>query len=132
MMTDPIADMLTRIRNASLSKKMEVLLPFSKIKFAIGEILYKGGYLNGVERKETDDREHELLLKLKYSQDKQPSVRGIRRVSKPGCRIYVTKDQLPTVASGYGMAILSTSKGLMTNKEAKKQGLGGEVICEVW
>lgn len=132
MMTDPIADMLTRLRNALLSGKKEVRLPFSKMKFAIGQILEKEGYLEKAARDTTAKWNDELYLVLKYNKDKEPIIHGLKKISKSGCRIYVMKEKLPRVLSGYGLAIISTSKGVMTNKEAKKQSLGGEVICEVW
>lgn len=131
-MTDPIADMLTRIRNASIVRKPEVSLPFSKIKFAIAKIFEREGYLAKVERAASASRHEELHLVLKYLEGNKPVIQGIERVSRPGCRVYVPKDELPQVLSGYGLAIISTSKGLMTNKEARKQGLGGEIICKVW
>lgn len=132
MMTDPIADMLTRLRNALLSGKKEVRLPFSKIKFAIGKILEKEGYLEKAARDTAAKWNDELQLVLKYNQNEEPIIQGLKKISKPGCRVYVTKENLPKVLSGYGLAIISTSKGVMTNKEAKKQSLGGEVICEIW
>lgn len=132
MMTDPIADMLTRIRNASAVRKPEASLPFSKIKFAIAKIFEREGYLVKAERAVSASRHEELRLVLKYLEGNKPAIQGIERVSRPGCRIYAPKDELPRVLSGYGLAIISTSKGLMTNKEARKQGLGGEVICKVW
>lgn len=132
MMTDPIADMLSRLRNALLAGKKEVSLPFSKMKFSLAKILEKEGYLEKAQR-ETDAKwSEELRLILKYDKEKNPVIHGLRKVSKAGCRIYVSKEKLPKVLSGYGMAVVSTSKGMITNKEAKKQSLGGEVICEVW
>jgi small subunit ribosomal protein S8 len=128
-MTDPIADMLTRIRNAQMAKKAEVVIPFSKLKLGIAEILKQNGYLGKiVENKEN----HELKIDLKYTQDKLPAIKSIKRVSKPGCKVYATKDTIPKVLNGFGLAVMSTSKGLMTGKQAKKTGLGGEVICEIY
>ncbi|MEK7607192.1 MAG: 30S ribosomal protein S8 [Patescibacteria group bacterium] len=132
MMTDPIADMLTRIRNATMVKQKTVCLPFSKIKFIIGKMLEREGYLTKVERKEASSWSEELELELRYDTEKKPVIRGLRRISKPGLRVYIQKDEIPTVMSGFGIAILSTSQGLMTNKEAKMAGLGGELICEIW
>lgn len=129
MLTDPISDMLTRIRNAYLAKKDEVVLPSSKIKFAIANILKDNGFLAAV--KVEDGLKKELKLKLFY-RNKQPSMENIKRVSKPGQRIYASAKDLPIVLSGYGIAIISTPKGIMTNKEAKKQNIGGEIICEVY
>lgn len=131
-MTDPIADMLTRIKNASAVKKTKVILPFSKVKFALTKLLEQEGYLLKTERRISPNKKDELHLILRYNEANKPVFNGIERISKPGCRVYVSKDDLPVVFSGYGIAIISTSKGLMTNKEAKKQGLGGEVICKVW
>jgi small subunit ribosomal protein S8 len=127
---DPIADMLTRIRNASRVKKSEVVFPFSKIKFNIAKILEKEGFVGKVERKGKDDGE--ISVSLKYKENRQPIIASLKRISKPGCRIYVTKDELPKVLGGLGIAIISTSQGVMTNKEARKNGLGGEVLCEIY
>ncbi len=129
MMTDPIADMLTRIRNASLVHKKEVVLPFSKIKLAIANILVREGYLKKVEEKK--DVHPYLLLTLQYHNG-APAVTVIKRVSKPGHRRYVKKDEIERVLSGFGVAILSTPKGLLTNEEARKEQVGGELICEVY
>lgn len=127
-MIDPIADMLTRIRNASAVKKAEVVLPTSKIKLAIARILVDTGFLQSVD---LDEVKKELKLKLKYNNNKS-AVEAINRVSKPGRRVYAANDQLPKVLNDLGIAIVSTSQGLMTNKEARKRKLGGEIICEVW
>lgn len=129
MITDPISDMLTRIRNASLVSKKEVVLPYSKIKYAIAKILKEEGYIK--EAKKEDIGFGQLKLELKY-QNKKPAISFIKRVSKPGCRIYSPCDEIPKVLGGMGITILSTSCGLMTNKEAKKRRLGGEIICEVY
>ena len=135
-MTDPIADMLTRIRNASLVNKTEVVLPMSKIKFEIAKILKKEGWILDVEVLKSGSKEQskfdELKLSLKYKKSGKSSIAKIRRVSKPGLRVYVKKDNLPKVLNNLGVAIISTPQGLMTNKEARKQGLGGEVLCEVY
>lgn len=128
-MIDPIADMLTRIRNASMVKKADVLVPYSKIKFAIAQILEKEQYLKKVEV--IEDKFKELKLTLKYD-NKKPVISSIKRVSKVGRRIYVGKDRIARVLNGYGISVLSTSRGIMTNKEAKKMGVGGEIICEVY
>lgn len=130
MNTDPISDMLTRIRNASLVKKAEVALPSSKIKFAIAKILEKTGYLAGVDESEIG-RQRTLRLRLKY-ENGQSVVHQIRRVSTPGRRVYSGATELPRVLSGIGIAIISTPNGLMTNREARKRKLGGEVICEIF
>jgi len=127
-MTDPIADMLTRIRNAALASKAEVNVPFSKVKFAIAKILEKEKYLAAVQVVEDKT---EIKITLKY-EDEKPVISMIKRMSKVGRRVYAKKDELPRVLNGLGIAILSTSKGIMTNREAKHLGLGGEVICEVY
>ena len=129
MMTDPIADMLTRIRNASAVKKQEVVLPLSRVKFEIAKILENEGYLAGVEK--TEGPKPSLKLQLRYGID-GPAVRAVKRVSKPGRRVYVPKTSLPKVLNDIGIAVVSTSAGLMTNKEARKRGLGGEIVCEVY
>ena len=129
MYTDPIADMLTRIRNAAKVRKPDVLVPFSKIKFAIAQILEKEGYVLTVER--VEDVRPMIKIRLKYS-GKQSLISAIDRVSKPGHRKYATKDELPVVRNNFGMAIISTSRGLMTNKQAKKDGVGGEILCSIY
>lgn len=129
-MTDPIADMLTRIRNAQMAGKSEVAVPFSKIKFDVAQILLKQGYLGNV--KKIDDNAPEILIEIKYKGKKEPVIKSLKRVSKVGCRVYAKKDQIPKVLNGHGISILSTSKGLMTNTEAQKNGVGGEIICEVY
>jgi small subunit ribosomal protein S8 len=129
MMTDPIADMLTRIRNASLINKKEVTLPYSKIKFGIANILVKHGYLEKAEEKK--DVHPYILLTLKFHSG-TPAITSIKRISKPGHRKYVKRDDIDRVLSGFGVAILSTPKGLLTNDEARKEQVGGELICEVY
>jgi small subunit ribosomal protein S8 len=128
-MTDPIADMLTRIRNASMARKEELLVPYSKIKFAIAKILEKEKYLK--ETAVVENGFKELKIKLQYI-NKKPAISSIKRISKAGRRVYARKEELPRVLGGYGLAIVSTSKGVMTNKEARQLGLGGEVICEIY
>lgn len=130
MMTDPIADMLTRIRNASLIHKKEVVLPYSNMKMAIAGILAREGYLEKAEHLK-DNKLPQLVLTLKY-ENRQPAIHFLRRVSKPGHRHYVKNNELKKVLNGYGVAILSTPKGVMTDKEAWKEKVGGEVICEVY
>ncbi len=129
MMTDPIADMLTRLRNAAMVRKQDVVLPLSRMKFEIAKILEKEGFVTAVEK--TDANHGQLKLKVRYDEN-GPVIRDIKRVSKPGLRVYATKAELPRVLNGQGIAIVSTSAGLMTNKEARKRGLGGEVVCEVY
>ena len=127
-MTDPIADMLTRIRNSSAARRSEVAVPYSKVKFAIAKILEKTEYLAGVE---TKDDTGEMSIRLRYD-GRAPAFESIRRISKPGRRVYATSGELPTVRSGSGIAVISTSQGLMTNVEAKTRRLGGEIICEIF
>src|SRR3989338_4197566 len=128
MMTDPIADMLTRIRNAFAAQKQSVDIPYSKMKYALAAILVREGYF---ERVEPAANKLTFRLVLRYNGKKQGSVRTIDRVSKPGRRVYVAKDKIPTVLNGLGVAVLSTSQGLLTSREAKKVGIGGELICVV-
>lgn len=130
MMTDPIADMLTRIRNAQKSKKDIVVLPFSNLKKGIADVLVKEGYLMGVEVVK-EDVKTTLQLTLKY-QGREPAIQSLKRESKPGRRVYCKADAIPTVLEGFGIAILSTPKGLLTNKEARKAKIGGELICTVY
>lgn len=127
-MQDPIADMLTRIRNGQAARKETVTLPSSKLKVAIAKVLKEEGYIVNYEVSESN--KPELTLTLKYFQGKAV-VESIRRVSRPGLRIYKGKDALPTVMGGLGIAIVSTSKGVMTDRQARKDGLGGEIICFV-
>ena len=131
MMTDPIADMLTRIRNAQSAKKEELVLPCSKIKYEILKLLAREGYIESAE-KITDKTFPELKVVLKYKEDKTPAIEHIKRVSKPGQRIYVTKDKLPRILNDFGLAILSTSQGIMTNKKARRVKVGGELLFEIW
>lgn len=128
-MTDPIADMLIRIKNAYLARHKEVKLPYSKIKEAIAKILKKEGFINDVSIKK--GKYMDIVLALRYVRN-QPVLTDVRRISKPGRRVYVNKKNIPRVVNGFGIAILSTPQGLMTGEEARKKGLGGEVICEVW
>lgn len=129
-MTDPIADMLTRVRNALAVKKAEVVLPFSKIKYEIAKILKKEGYLEEVEK--VEDRFPQLKLVLKYDVRRRPAISHLKRISKPGRRVYLSKENIPYILNDLGIAILSTSRGLMTNKQARRGKIGGEFICEVW
>jgi small subunit ribosomal protein S8 len=137
-MTDPIADMLTRIRNASAIKQHEVVLPMSKIKYEIAQILKREGLIIDVQVisasgvKNSTAKFDKLKLLLKYKKSGRPAISNLKRISKPGLRIYVGKNELPKVLNNLGIAIISTSRGLMTNKEAKLQNLGGEVICEIY
>jgi small subunit ribosomal protein S8 len=129
-MTDPIADMLNRIKNAQAVNHPTVEMPFSNFKYEIAKILEKNGFVEKIEKKGRKARKT-MEIVLKY-RDKAPVISGIRRISKPGQRIYLSSGEIKKVKEGYGMAILSTSKGLMTDREAKKQKMGGEVLCEIW
>lgn len=129
-MSDPITDMLNRIRNAQAVGKAAVDLPFSNLKHEVAKILEKQGFIEKVERKGKDFRKT-LEISLKY-EDKKPFISGLKRISKPGQRIYIDYRKIKKVKSGYGIAIISTSKGLMTDKEARKNKAGGEALCEIW
>jgi len=128
-MTDPIADMLTRIRNAQKAKKLNIELPFAKVKFMIGKILSEHGYLGEV--KKIEGPKPVLAIELKYN-GKNPAITSVKRESKPGHRMYRKAEELPTVLNGFGLAIVSTSQGMMTVKQAKEKGIGGEVVCSVY
>src|SRR5687767_5277552 len=130
-MTDPIADFLTRLRNAIIARKNKVELPASKLKKRIAELLRDEGFLESVVEK-ADDKQGLLVVTLRYDQQQRCAIEGLRRVSRPGQRKYVDKDSLPKVRSGIGISVLTTSKGLMTDRAARKAGVGGELICEVW
>ena len=130
-MTDTIADMLTRIRNALVAKHETVDVPASGMKLAIVKILQDEGYIKGYEVVE-DGIVKTIRIKLKYGPNKQKVIVGIKRISRPGLRVYCRKDEIPKVLGGLGIAILSTSRGIMTDREARKQGVGGEVLAYVW
>ncbi len=130
-MTDPIADMLTRIRNANIVRHESVELPASKMKKIMAEILVQEGYLGAMEEY-MDGSVPMLRLALKYGSSKERVITGLKRISKPGLRVYVQKDNIPKVLGGLGIAVLSTSKGIMTDRVARREGVGGEVICYVW
>jgi len=133
-MTDPIADMLTRIRNGAKAKKEKVFLPFSKLKLELAKILKREGYISDIIEIQPGTEGYKfggLEIVLKYD-GKEPAISDIKRISKSGQRQYAKKDELPVVLNNYGIAILSTSQGLMSNKQAKKLGLGGEILCEVF
>jgi small subunit ribosomal protein S8 len=129
--TDPIADMLTRVRNAALIKRKDVSMPSSKLKVEIAKLLKEEGYIKNFKVVD-DDKQGILNISLKYSEANQNVITGLRRVSKPGCRIYCTKDSVPKVLDGLGIAIISTSKGMATGRTCEEKGLGGEVLCFVW
>jgi small subunit ribosomal protein S8 len=131
VMTDPIADMLTRVRNANIVRHETVEVPASKVKEAIARILKEEGFIRDYERIE-DGKQGILRLHLRYGPDRVRVIRGLRRISRPGLRIYARKDQLPKVLGGLGIAVVSTSKGILTDKEARRQGLGGEILCYIW
>ena len=130
-MTDPVADMLTRIRNANVAFAEQIDMPSSKLKAAIADILKSEGYIRDYLVEPTKPQAT-LKMALKYSRDRERSLSGIRRVSKPGLRVYAKRDEIPRVLGGLGIAIISTSQGLMTDREARRQGVGGEVLAYVW
>lgn len=131
MTTDPISDMLTRIRNAAAVKKTQVVLPYSKLKFHLANLLQKNGWIESVSSA-NEGKMKILQLTLRYDGDGAPVISGINRLSKPGQRIYSKVAKIPRVALGNGSTIVSTSKGLMTSDEARKEKLGGELICQIW
>jgi small subunit ribosomal protein S8 len=130
-MTDPLADMLTRIRNAGMVKFETVEMPLSKVKTGVAAILKKEGFINDYQVLDTDTQ-GVLRIEMKYDQNNERIITNLKRVSKPGRRIYVKHDQIPKVMSGLGIAIISTSKGIFTDKEARSMKIGGELLCEVW
>ena len=130
-LTDPIADLLTRMRNASLIKRKDLSLPSSKLKIEITKILKDEGFIKNYKVSE-DDKQGILNITLKYTDTNQSVITGTRRVSKPGCRIYCTRDAIPKVLDGLGVAIISTSRGMATGRKCAEWGLGGEVLCYVW
>lgn len=131
--TDPIADMLTRVRNANLAMHDTVVMPSSKLKEALAQILQREGYIAGYTTRDNEGRPGKSLeITLKYSVDRTRTISGIKRVSKPGLRVYTNHERLPRVLGGLGVAVLSTSQGLMTDSEARKRRVGGEILCFVW
>ena len=131
MMTDPIADMLTRIRNASMARHERAEMPHSRLKEHVAGVLKAEGYLDDVRVSEGEEPKM-LTLVLRYGRDRQSAIDGIRRVSTPGRRVYVRHDRIDRVVSGMGISILSTSRGVMTDREARRQRVGGELLCEIW
>lgn len=131
MNTDPIADMLTRIRNGIHAKHDAVEVPHSNVKRAIAQVLLDEGYINGFDVNE-ESVQGTIKIDLKYGPNDERVISGIKRISKPGLRVYVTKDEVPRVLGGLGTAIISTSKGIITDKAARREGVGGEVICYIW
>ena len=133
MMTDPIADMLARIRNAAMARHDVARIPASKIKKSIANLLQQEGYVSSVSEEEWGPQKRKtLMVTLKYTGQSAAAFAGIRRISKPGRRVYVGHDKIPRVLNGLGVSIISTSQGLMTDKEARTKKVGGELICEVW
>ena len=130
-MQDPISDMLTRVRNAQMASKVSVAMPSSKIKVAVAKVLQDEGYVNGFSVAETEGNKAELIIDLKYF-DGKPVIAEIDRASRPGLRRYAGKDELPSIRGGLGVAIVSTSKGVMSDRAARSAGIGGEVLCTVF
>ena len=131
MLTDPIADMLTRIRNAALIKAEKVDIPASRMKLDIAKILKEEGFIRAYKILK-DKKQGILRITLKYTPDNQPIITGLKRVSKPGRRVYVNTDLVPTVMGGVGISILTTSKGILTGKACRREKVGGEVLCHIW
>ncbi|MFB0565158.1 MAG: 30S ribosomal protein S8 [Candidatus Aminicenantaceae bacterium] len=130
-LTDPIADMLTRIRNAIKVKQKEVSIPSSRIKVEIAKILKEEGYIKNFKVID-DNKQGILIINLKYTEGNQSPISGLQRVSKPGCRVYCTKESIPKVLDGLGIAVVSTSKGIAVGKKCDELGVGGEVLCYIW
>ncbi len=131
MMTDPIADMLTRIRNSILIKAEKVDIPASRLKVEIAKIMKEEGFIKSYKIIK-DKKQGILRITLKYSQDNRPIVEGLKRISKPGRRVYVGKDEVPSVVGGMGVAVMTTPKGILTDKACRREGVGGEVLCYIW
>jgi small subunit ribosomal protein S8 len=131
MMTDPIADMLARIRNANTAYKDEVEIPASRLKEEVARVLAREGYVQGF-RMEGEEPKRRIVIEMKYGPDRERTISGLKRVSRPGRRVYADRDHLPRVLGGLGVSILSTSGGLMTDRQAARRGVGGEVVCQVW
>ena len=131
VISDPISDLLTRIRNGLIARHAEVRVPHSRVKVRIAEILAQEGYIGDVEV-QPDPIQSQILIKLKYTPSREPVIKGLKRISKPGLRVYRGRLDLPRVQGGLGIAVVSTSKGVMTDREARRQKVGGEVLCEVW
>ena len=132
-MTDPIADMLTRIRNGNVAFHDEVAMPSSKVKEALAKILEREGYIEGFQIEDQTERPgKKLKIIMKYTQERERTISGLRRISKPGLRVYTKSSDVPRVLGGMGIAILSTNQGLMTDREARQRHVGGEILCHVW
>ena len=132
MLTDPVADMLTRIRNANRALHDTVEMPASKLKAEIARLLQEEGYITGFSLEHGEGAQARLIVGLKYDRDRRRVISGIRRISRPGRRVYVDKESVPRVLGGMGVAIVSTSQGLLTGQEARRRGVGGEVLCTIW
>ena len=132
VLTDPIADMLTRIRNANMAEKKVVQMPHSKMKSEIARLLKSEGFIKDYTMEKSESGKSVLNVFLKYNVDREPIIQGLRRISKPSCRKYVASDEVPRVLGGIGIALLSTSSGIMTDNEARNRKIGGEVLCYVW
>jgi small subunit ribosomal protein S8 len=130
MYTDPISDMLTRIRNALAAGKQDLVMPYSKFKHNLAKVLHEEGFISGVN--ELPGRVKMLQINLKYTPSGSPVITGIKRVSKPGQRIYMPVEKIPRTNNGYGITVISTSKGLLTDKQARKDRVGGEIVCQIW
>lgn len=130
--TDPIADMLTRIRNSLKARENTVLVPYSKLKGELARILKEEGYIQNYKIVARENKSNDMIIELKYGMKKERIINGLKRISKPGLRIYAGKDEIPILLGGMGTVIVSTSQGIMTGKAAKKSGVGGEVICYIW
>ncbi len=131
MITDPIADMLARIRNALVARHDFTDVPASRLKVALAEVLKKEGYIGGFEVKEEGSR-RVMRINLAYTENREPVIMGLQRVSKPGLRVYAARREIPRVYGGLGISLMSTPQGVMTGKEARRRGVGGEVLCYVW
>ena len=129
---DPISDMLTRMRNAMHAKQKQVEIPYSKLKYEIAKVLMLEGYISNFQEAVNEGSEKKILIQLKYTENDKPVIFGLKRISKPSRRIYVKCDEIPKVIGGLGIAILSTPKGILTDREARNEQVGGEVLCQVW
>ena len=130
-LTDPIADMLTRIRNALLVKKKDVTMPSSRLKVEVVKILKEEGYIKNFKVID-DNKQGSLIITLKYTENNRSVITGLQKISKPGCRIYCKRDSIPKVLDGLGVAIVSTSQGIVSGKKCEERGVGGEVLCNIW
>jgi small subunit ribosomal protein S8 len=131
MLTDPVADMLTRVRNANQALHDQVAMPTSKLKVEIAKLLEDEGYIVGWDE-EGEGKDRQLIVRLKYDRSRRQVISGLRRISKPGRRVYVDRTSIPKVLGGMGVAVISTSEGLLSGQEARRRGIGGEILCEVW